>query len=148
LEAGKFDNSLLQNIQSARNFILVLTSGALDRCMNDSKQKDWVHKEVVCALNSDCNIIPVFDSFSMPRSKDLPVTMRGLTSYNGVNWVHEYQSACVDKIERFVRTQAGRRRSFSESKLIGIAQKKNNHTEKIEWTDLEGMTNEGYKTEV
>ena len=147
LEAGKFDNSLLQNIQSSRNFILVLTSGALDRCMNDSKQKDWVHKEVVCALNSDCNIIPVFDNFSMPRSKDLPVSMRGLTSYNGVNWVHDYQTACMDKIERFLTPQtiARRRRTCSESNLIVFAQNENNRKEKIEWTDLEGMTNEGYK---
>ena len=148
LEAGKFDNSLLQNIQSSRNFILVLTSGALDRCMNDSKQKDWVHKEVVCALNSDCNIIPVFDNFSMPKSKDLPVSIRALTLKNGVNWVHEYQTACVDKIERFIRSQAsaGRRRSFSENNHIAFVQKENNHTEKMEWIDLEGMTNEGYNT--
>ena len=147
LESGNFDSHLLQNIQSARNFILVLTSGALDRCMKDSKQKDWLHKEVVCALNSDCNIIPVFDNFSMPKSKDLPVAMRALTSKNGVNWVHDYQTACVDKIERFLKPQtiAGRRRTCSESNLIVLAQNENNFMEKIEWTDLEGMTNEGYK---
>ena len=31
LEAGKFDNNLLQSIRSARNFVLVLTPGAMDR---------------------------------------------------------------------------------------------------------------------
>ena len=150
MEAGNFDSSLLQSIQSARNFIIVLTSGALDRCMNDFKQKDWVHKEIVCALNSDCNIIPVFDNFSMPKSKDLPVSMRALTSKNGVNWVHEYQTACIDKIERFLKTQiiAERPRSCSENNHIAFPQKENNHKGKIEWIDLEGMTNEGYKTEV
>ena len=150
LEAGNFDGKILQSIQSAQNFILVLTSGALDRCMNDPKQKDWVHKEIVCALNSDCNIIPVFDNFSMPKSKDLPVSIRALTLKNGVNWVHEYQTACMDKIERFIRSQtiAGRRRSCSENNHIAFVQKENNSTEKIEWIDLEGMTNEGYKTEV
>ena len=151
LEAGNFDSKILQSIQSAQNFILVLTSGALDRCMNDSKQKDWVHKEIVCALNSDCNIIPVFDNFSMPKSKDLPVSIRALTLKNGVNWVHEYQTACVDKIERFIRPQtiAGRRRSCSENNHIASVQKKNNSTStQIEWIDLERMTNEGYKTEV
>ena len=39
LEAGKFDNNLLQSIRSARNFVLVLTPGALDRCMNDDDQR-------------------------------------------------------------------------------------------------------------
>jgi len=32
LEAGKFDNNLLKSIQSAKNFVLVLTPNALDRC--------------------------------------------------------------------------------------------------------------------
>ena len=147
MEVGNFDSKILQSIQSAQNFILVLTSGALDRCMNDSKQKDWVHKEIVCALNSDCNIIPVFDNFSMPKSKDLPESIRALTLKNGVNWVHEYQTACVDKIESFIKPQtvAGRLRTCSESNLVVFAQNENNRMEKIEWTDLEGMTNEGYK---
>ena len=74
--------------------------------MNDSGQKDWVHKEVVCALNSNCNIIPIFDNFSMPNSADLPITIRPVTSYNGVNWVHEYQNACADKIARFLKTKS------------------------------------------
>ena len=64
LEAGKFDNNLLQSIKEARNFVLVLTSGAFDRCKDDVAQKDWIHKEVACALNSCCNIVPVLDNFS------------------------------------------------------------------------------------
>lgn len=44
LEAGKFDNNLLQSIQKARHFLLVLTPNALDRCLGDSEQKDWVHR--------------------------------------------------------------------------------------------------------
>ena len=106
LEAGKFDNNLLQSIRSARNFVLVLTPGALDRCMNDDDQRDWIHKEVVCALNSHCNIIPVFDNFVMPEPSSLPKTMQALTSYNGVKWIHDYQDACVDKIDRFIRGDA------------------------------------------
>lgn len=44
LEAGKFDNNLLQSIQKARHFLLVLTPNALDRCVGDGEQKDWVHR--------------------------------------------------------------------------------------------------------
>ena len=134
MEAGKFDSNLLQNIQSSRNFILVLTSGALDRCMNDTEQKDWIHKEVVCALNSNCTIIPVFEKFSMPKSEDLPITMRPLTSYNGVNWVHEYQTASMDKIARFMKTH--------ESVDIEITQKENSCTTEIKRPNPEGMANE------
>jgi hypothetical protein len=102
LEAGKFDNNLLQSIRSARNFILICTAGAMDRCKNDYEQKDWIHKEIACALNSQCNIIPVFDNFVMPEAESLPESMRPITSYNGVRWIHDYQDACVEKIARFI----------------------------------------------
>ena len=156
MEAGKFDKNLIQGIKSARNFILVLTSGALDRCMNDNEQKDWIHKEVACALDSDCNIIPVFDNFLMPKSDDLPVAMRPLTSYNGVNWVHEYQTACMDKIARFIKTQSmiENSRKHSESERIEFILKETNFTrhsistEKIERTEPKGMAIEPNISEV
>lgn len=44
LEAGKFDNNLLQSIKQAKTFLLVLTPKALDRCVGDNECKDWVHK--------------------------------------------------------------------------------------------------------
>ncbi len=106
LESGKFDYNLLQSIRSARNFVLVLTPSALDRCFNDHEQRDWIHKEVACALQSNCNVIPVFDNFVMPDPKLLPESMRAVTSYNGVKWIHDYQDACVDKIDRFIRGEA------------------------------------------
>lgn len=44
LEAGKFEDKLIQSVQRARNFILVLSANALDKCMGDTATKDWVHK--------------------------------------------------------------------------------------------------------
>lgn len=44
LEAGKFEDKLIQSVQRARNFILVLSASALDKCMGDTDMKDWVHK--------------------------------------------------------------------------------------------------------
>ncbi|KAL1451715.1 hypothetical protein WDU94_006069 [Cyamophila willieti] len=103
LEAGKFDNNLLQSIKQARNFILVLTPKALDRCIEDTECKDWVHREIVAALQSGCNIIPILDNFTMPDPEELPVDMRAICNFNGVRWIHDYQDACVDKLERFMR---------------------------------------------
>ena len=91
LEAGKFDNNLLQSIKQSKYFILVCTANAFDRCEADHEQKDWIHKEIACAFSSQCQIIPVFDNFVMPESEKLPETMRAITSYNGVRWIHEYQ---------------------------------------------------------
>lgn len=44
LEAGKFDNNLLQSIKQAKHFLLVLTPKALERCIDDVECKDWVHR--------------------------------------------------------------------------------------------------------
>uniref|UniRef100_A0A182QCA4 ADP-ribosyl cyclase/cyclic ADP-ribose hydrolase n=1 Tax=Anopheles farauti TaxID=69004 RepID=A0A182QCA4_9DIPT len=109
LEAGKFDNNLLQSIRQARHFLLVLTPDALDRCVDDAECKDWVHREIVAALNSDCNIIPIIDNFQWPEPERLPEDMRGVCHFNGVRWIHDYQDACVDKLERFMRAEANGR---------------------------------------
>lgn len=92
LEAGKFDNNLLQSIGQAKYFLLVLTAGALDRCRGDDECKDWVHREIVAALNSKCEIIPIIDiNFQWPQPEDLPEDMRAVCYFNGVRWVHDYQ---------------------------------------------------------
>lgn len=44
LEAGKFEDKLIESVMGARNFVLVLSAGALDKCMQDHDCKDWVHK--------------------------------------------------------------------------------------------------------
>ncbi|KAG1686944.1 Sterile alpha and TIR motif-containing protein 1 [Nymphon striatum] len=103
LEAGKFDNNLLQSIRQAKNFILVLTPNALDRCVGDVDCKDWVHREILAALESKCNIIPIIDNFQWPESDKLPGDMSAVCYFNGVRWIHDYQDACVDKLERFLR---------------------------------------------
>ncbi|XP_070141695.1 NAD(+) hydrolase sarm1 isoform X4 [Drosophila kikkawai] len=104
LEAGKFDNGLLNSIRQAKNFVLVLTPEALHRCINDEDCKDWVHREIVAALNSNCNIIPIMDQhFDWPEVERLPEDMRSVAHFNGVSWIHDYQDACIDKLERFLR---------------------------------------------
>ena len=92
----------------------------------------------------------------MPKSTDLPIAMRPLTSYNGVNWVHEYQTACMDKIARFIKTQSmfGKNRKHSESERIEFILKEKNltrhsiSTEKIERTVPTGMVIEPNISEV
>ncbi|XP_053625123.1 NAD(+) hydrolase sarm1 isoform X3 [Plodia interpunctella] len=103
LEAGKFDNNLLQSIRQAKHFLLVLTPNALDRCINDNEQKDWVHREIVAALQSQCNIVPIIDNFDWPNAEELPEDMRAVCHFNGVRWIHDYQDACVEKLESFLR---------------------------------------------
>lgn len=55
LEAGKFDNNLLQSIKQAKHFLLVLTPRALERCLEDVDCKDWVHRVSHIMLYSSNN---------------------------------------------------------------------------------------------
>lgn len=117
LEAGKFDNNLLQSIKQAKHFLLVLTPRALERCIEDVECKDWVHREIVAALNSNCNIIPIIDNFSWPEPEKLPEDMRNVCYFNGVRWIHDYQDACVDKLERFMRGELNIRTTDTRNAL-------------------------------
>ncbi|KRY00466.1 Sterile alpha and TIR motif-containing protein tir-1 [Trichinella pseudospiralis] len=113
LYAGNFDLSLLKNIQAAKHFILVLTPRSLDRCVGDIDCQDWVHREVKCALEHNKNLIPVFDpTFTWPEDNALPPDIRAITRFNGVRWVHEYQEACVDKLEKFISGELNVNRGF------------------------------------
>ncbi|XP_036338026.1 NAD(+) hydrolase sarm1 isoform X3 [Rhagoletis pomonella] len=115
LEAGKFDNGLLNSIRQAKNFVLVLTPNALQRCLDDEEGKDWVHREIVAALKSNCNIIPIIDQqFMWPEPDRLPEDMRSVCHFNGVTWIHDYQDACIDKLERFMRGEK------NLDRLVGI----------------------------
>ncbi|XP_032401847.1 NAD(+) hydrolase SARM1 [Xiphophorus hellerii] len=103
LEAGKFEDKLIQSVQRARNFILVLSANALDKCMGDTAMKDWVHKEIATALSGKKNIVPVTDNFMWPDPMSLPEDMRAILNFNGIKWSHEYQEATIEKIIRFLK---------------------------------------------
>jgi len=95
-------------LKRCKNLVLVLGVGALDGCIGDYHCKDKIHREVKAALQAkDCNIIPVFEAdFQFPDPEELPEDMRALCYFNSVRWVHDYQDACVDKLERFIRGEA------------------------------------------
>uniref|UniRef100_A0A8C5MVY6 NAD(+) hydrolase SARM1 n=1 Tax=Leptobrachium leishanense TaxID=445787 RepID=A0A8C5MVY6_9ANUR len=120
LEAGRFEDKLIQSVISARNFILVLSAGALDKCMGDNDRKDWVHKEIVTALECSKNIVPVTDHFEWPDPMSLPEDMRTVLKFNGIKWSHEYQDATIEKIIRFLQGRSSRDSSVgSENSLDG-----------------------------
>jgi len=103
LGKGTFDDALLENVEKSINFISLLTEGSLDRCMVDTTNSDWVRKEIALAINKKKNLVPVFLSgFKFPEATDLPEDIRPLLRHNSVEWIHGYQSACVDKIVSFM----------------------------------------------
>ncbi|XP_041520088.1 NAD(+) hydrolase SARM1 isoform X2 [Microtus oregoni] len=122
LEAGKFEDKLIQSVMAARNFVLVLSAGALDKCMQDHDCKDWVHKEIVTALSCGKNIVPIIDGFEWPEPQALPEDMQAVLTFNGIKWSHEYQEATIEKIIRFLQGRPSQDSSAgSDTSLNGTA---------------------------
>ena len=42
------------------------------------------------------------DNFEWPEPDVLPDDIRTICHFNGVTWIHDYQDACVDKLERLL----------------------------------------------
>ncbi len=56
LDEGRFDPKIMAAIEEAPTFIVVLTTGALDRC---AKENDWMRKEILYAHQLGKDIIPL-----------------------------------------------------------------------------------------
>ena len=100
------DMAALSYVREARTFVLVLPPNGLDECIGDLRGQSRLHREITTALQSNCNVVPVLQDFVFPEPESLPENMRGVCYYNGVRWIHDYQDACIDKLERFIRGES------------------------------------------
>ena len=50
LSGGYWDDQLLYRLNAAPNFILILSKGTLDLCLNDNKYEDILHQVLLKAL--------------------------------------------------------------------------------------------------
>ncbi|KAL5108471.1 NAD hydrolase sarm1 [Taenia crassiceps] len=102
LKGGRFEHKLMDSIKRSDNFILVLTEGALDRCSTDGSI-DWVRREINCALENNCHIIPLSDRFDWGNIDTLPEDICAITKFNSVQWTPELEEGCIDRIIEFMR---------------------------------------------
>merc|ERR1711953_503866 len=92
-------------IQDSQHFVLVLPKDSLD-CMklSHSEPDNKIRAEIVTALEAEVNIIPVTDhGFQWLAKEDMHEDVRDVQAYNSVRWVHEYQDACITKLDKFIR---------------------------------------------
>lgn len=91
LSFGSFADSIKDNLKNSRNFILILTPGALDRC--DSSD-DWVRQEIALALDlykseKIKRIIPVFTNGVTGFPADLPPDISSIAEQNAIELNHK-----------------------------------------------------------
>src|SRR5690349_5851079 len=88
LGAGEFEPTILAEIAERDYFLLVLTSGSLNRMIH---QDDWLRRELTRAIETGRTVVPVLAEgveFRDPQVQrvisKLPKSLRNLPSYNAV----------------------------------------------------------------
>ena len=128
LNAGKFNTKLLNIIESCEDFIVILSEGSLDRCIND---EDWVRREIKCAFESQKNIVPfILRGFVWPE--ELPEDISDLPMQNGINALsNEYFDAAIERLTNNFLTSVPQKRKSSNSDVHVIADGVQNVTKHI-----------------
>lgn len=92
--SGPFNEQIYYAIESAQAVLVILSKGALDRCINDD---DWVRREIAYAISNNKKIIPVFtNGFSFPDI--LPKDIDKIRYFEGAHVANEYFDAFIDRI--------------------------------------------------
>lgn len=108
LRSGAFNEKLYKVIDECQDVLVILSPNALDRCHNED---DWVRLEIVHALKSGKNVIPIMlRGFSFPA--DLPQDMESLPFQNGVQASVEFFDAFMGKLYQFLKSKLILRRRF------------------------------------
>ncbi len=106
INSGTFDTIILDQIVARAHFVLVLTHGSLDRCVNEN---DWLRIEIEHAIDLQRNIVPLlFDGFTFDARTQQLLTGRlaELPRYNGVTVPHEYFDAAMERLRsRFLKQE-------------------------------------------
>ena len=103
MNAGKFNEQLLDVISKCKDFILVLSPNALDRCNDEG---DWVRRETMCAMEHKKNIIPIMLSgFVWPT--DMPKGMEELCNYQALAPApNTYYDLQVKRLTGYLKSKA------------------------------------------
>ena len=95
--SGQFPAQIEKAIEECNDFLLVLSPGTLDRCVNE---EDWVRREIIQAQNLNKNIIGVvIPGFIMPDAEALPAPLEQVPKIQVFSWMHEYRTAWLERIE-------------------------------------------------
>lgn len=114
--SGEFPKQIDNAIEECRDFLLVLSPGTLDHCVDE---EDWVRREIVKAMNRGKNIVGVMlPGFVMPEAEALPAPLKDLPTRQVFLWTHEYRNASFAKIEENLESTKLRKKKNRNMKMI------------------------------
>jgi hypothetical protein len=108
IDNGLFDSVILSQIAARPHFVLLLSPGSLERCMNDD---DWLRREIEEALRLKRNIVPIIEEgFDYEREiRYLPFEWRAeFRRINALPLVHYYFEAGMNDLRNRFLKQAKR----------------------------------------
>ncbi|MBR4391234.1 MAG: toll/interleukin-1 receptor domain-containing protein [Bacteroidales bacterium] len=116
--SGDFPEQIDNAIKGCNDFLLILSVGMLDRCVDE---EDWVRHEIVLAEKYGKNIIGVsLPGFVMPEVNQLPEPLRDIPEKQVFLWSHEYRNASIDKIENNLISSSKKKKRSHRKLSIGI----------------------------
>lgn len=118
LRSGDFNEQLYRRIEECRDFLLVCSAHALDRCQN---KDDWVRKEVTHAIEQKKNIIPVWLSgFDSTQMENLPPELESLRRLQAVTPQNATYDESIRKLGRYLRAKPVQRYMNDTLKWFGV----------------------------
>ena len=98
-----FNEKLYEIIDNCKDFIVILSPGSLDRCLNEG---DWVRLEIARAFEKGKNVIPVMlRKFNFPDPEMLPEDIRAICYRQAIGASTEFFDATIDKLCKFMTSK-------------------------------------------
>ena len=105
LKTGRFDEKILAEVRACTDIIVILSKNAL---VQRGADEDWYWKEIRTAMESGCNIVPIYAfEFEMPsgeEQKKLPQFVQDFLNYTGYRMDFVYYDACMDHLCKMLRS--------------------------------------------
>lgn len=106
IDAGAFDTVILNQIAARTHFVVILTPGAVERCL---EPEDWLRREVEHAMQLERNIVPLLvNNFDFrDAEKYLTGALSSLSRYNSLTVPHDYFEEAMTRLRsRFLKAPA------------------------------------------
>lgn len=99
MRRDNFNVQLLNYIENAKDVFVILEEGSLEACKNNDWEKDWFCKEIVHALETNKNIIPILvGGYQMPKQEKLPDKLKELALKNAPEFSFSYFEEYLNKL--------------------------------------------------
>lgn len=102
MREGKFNQQIFKEIEEADDFLLILSEGALDRCV---EEQDWLRIEMQRAMLLKKNIIPVWKPTFKGFPPSLPNDIADIIHYDSVKLSDDYYDAFFQKLLARLKSQ-------------------------------------------